>query len=624
MGSQSASTINGVGSSSVPTVVQILPNNRNLLIGKDFNLCLMSDNTKKAQCIHCFHFFLKDSNSTLKNHISHPHCEALKRVSKLGKSSMSRDGSIFVYNPDVIREQFAGLVIQRGLPFNNFDDEQTTTVFQKHLQPKYNHRVIAFEDFSVPLTGSALARTLITKVELLIKSISTDLEFFNDSYATKAKNGSTTLWKVASESAFSTCGRVLSIRRTRLTPESLEMCMCLKDHLDTQERKQHKFSIKNPINYKEEILDAEVQQNEAISLSKEEIAIDVASSEGTIIQLHSMKILAMRNHEQSSPSQLTSVVQNTVRRGKKPASQDRGGPASDAALREYCDKKYNQLLPIIAEKFNQEKERNEKLKEVKARLNFKERSGTSRRDRSRSPRQNLREKKEACSKDWKTKEGVYPHAHTATTNAPTQGILKHSQKVKTAEAGIGNQDQRRRNQVGRRMTCLSHSRKDRTMGYANLVSHVQLYKKCIKDPIELHNIKQRDEESTKDFVRRYKLEIIDVKGALKFDEMMRVTTSFLRGEVAASNHERKKSFPPWKQQEATTPLIGFSGEVIWPIGQIQLMVRIGDEEHSASAWMNFVVVRSSSPYNGIIGRPRVRKLQAVPSTAHRMLKLPVE
>ncbi|GJV29273.1 hypothetical protein Tco_1385721 [Tanacetum coccineum] len=33
------------------------------------------------------------------------------------------------------------------------------------------------------------------------------------------------------------------------------------------------------------------------------------------------------------------------------------------------------------------------------------------------------------------------------------------------------------------------------------------------------------------------------------DEMMRVTTSFLRGEVAASNHEQKKSFPPWKQQE---------------------------------------------------------------------------
>nr|GEV32378.1 zinc finger, BED-type, phospholipase-like, homeodomain-like protein [Tanacetum cinerariifolium] len=102
----------------------------------------MSDNTKKAQCIHCLHFFSKDSNSTLKNHISHPHCEALKRDAEPEQSSMSRDGSIFVYNPNVLREQFAGLVIQRGLPFNHFDDEQTTRVFQKHLQPKYNHTLI--------------------------------------------------------------------------------------------------------------------------------------------------------------------------------------------------------------------------------------------------------------------------------------------------------------------------------------------------------------------------------------------------------------------------------------------------------------------------------------------------
>nr|GEV01458.1 reverse transcriptase domain-containing protein [Tanacetum cinerariifolium] len=80
--------------------------------------------------------------------------------------------------------------------------------------------------------------------------------------------------------------------------------------------------------------------------------------------------------------------------------------------------------------------------------------------------------------------------------------------------------------------------------------------KCIKDPIEIHNIKQRDGESMKDFVRRYKLESRDVKGALEcmrifgfihgittpelikrlhekipktVDEMMRVTTSFLKG-----------------------------------------------------------------------------------------------
>ncbi|GKA18418.1 reverse transcriptase domain-containing protein [Tanacetum coccineum] len=89
-------------------------------------------------------------------------------------------------------------------------------------------------------------------------------------------------------------------------------------------------------------------------------------------------------------------------------------------------------------------------------------------------------------------------------------------------------------------------------------------KKCIKDPVEIHHIKQREGESTKDYVRRFKVESRDVKGASKImrisrfmhgiinpelikrlhdkipksvDEMMRITTSFLRVEVAASNQE---------------------------------------------------------------------------------------
>ncbi|GKC34942.1 hypothetical protein Tco_1047326 [Tanacetum coccineum] len=101
--------------------------------------------------------------------------------------------------------------------------------------------------------------------------------------------------------------------------------------------------------------------------------------------------------------------------------------------------------------------------------------------------------------------------------------------------------------------------------------------KCIKDPVEIHNIKQRDGEFMEEFVRRYKLECRDVKGAPEcmkisgfmhgitnpelikrlhdkipksVDEIMKVTTTFLRGEVAASNRKRKKSFSSWKQQEA--------------------------------------------------------------------------
>ncbi|GKA33106.1 hypothetical protein Tco_0719473 [Tanacetum coccineum] len=205
----------------------------------------------------------------------------------------------------------------------------------------------------------------------------------------------------------------------------------------------------------------------------------------------------MSNHEQSAPSQPTSVVRNTVRRRKEPTPQDRGGPTSDAALQEYCDKNYNQFLPIIAEKFNKEKEKNEKLKEVKARLNFGESTRTSR----------------------------YSESRTISTK---------------------EYEKRKRESI---------------------------QKKCIKDPIELHNIKQRDGESTEDFVRRYKLESRDVERAPEcmrisgfvhgitnhelikrlhykipkmVDEMMGVTTSFLRGEVEDSNHERIKSFPSWK------------------------------------------------------------------------------
>ncbi|GKA55526.1 reverse transcriptase domain-containing protein, partial [Tanacetum coccineum] len=74
---------------------------------------------------------------------------------------------------------------------------------------------------------------------------------------------------------------------------------------------------------------------------------------------------------------------------------------------------------------------------------------------------------------------------------------------------------------------------------------------------------------------------------------------------------------------ATTSLVGFSGEIKWPLGQITLLVKVGDDEHSTSAWMDFMVVRSTSPFNGIIGRSGLRKMKAVPSTTHEMIKFPV-
>ncbi|GKA42340.1 reverse transcriptase domain-containing protein, partial [Tanacetum coccineum] len=115
---------------------------------------------------------------------------------------------------------------------------------------------------------------------------------------------------------------------------------------------------------------------------------------------------------------------------------------------------------------------------------------------------------------------------------------------------------------------------------AFLENYVQ-QKKCIKDPVEIHNIRQRDGESTEDFVRRYKLECRDVKGAPEcmkisgfmheitnhelikrlhdkipksVDVMMRVTTTFLRGEVTDINKKGQKR----SQKDKTKPENGKS------------------------------------------------------------------
>ncbi|GJZ34656.1 reverse transcriptase domain-containing protein [Tanacetum coccineum] len=108
-------------------------------------------------------------------------------------------------------------------------------------------------------------------------------------------------------------------------------------------------------------------------------------------------------------------------------------------------------------------------------------------------------------------------------------------------------------------------------------------KKCIRDPIVLHNIKQRDVESKEDFIQRYNSESGDVKGAPEcmrifgfvhgitnpelikrfyekipktVDEMMQVATSFLQGQEAALNQEKKKTLPIWKHQEGSHREVG--------------------------------------------------------------------
>ncbi|GAV65347.1 hypothetical protein CFOL_v3_08862, partial [Cephalotus follicularis] len=59
-----------------------------------------------------------------------------------------------------------------------------------------------------------------------------------------------------------------------------------------------------------------------------------------------------------------------------------------------------------------------------------------------------------------------------------------------------------------------------------------------------------------------------------------------------------------------TPLVGFTGETIHPLGSINLSVVAGTAPRQTQVEMTFLVVDTPSPYNAIIGRPGLNLLEA--------------
>ncbi|GAV69835.1 hypothetical protein CFOL_v3_13336, partial [Cephalotus follicularis] len=59
-----------------------------------------------------------------------------------------------------------------------------------------------------------------------------------------------------------------------------------------------------------------------------------------------------------------------------------------------------------------------------------------------------------------------------------------------------------------------------------------------------------------------------------------------------------------------TPLVGFAGETIHPLGSIKLSVVAGTAPRQTQVEMTFLVVDTPSPYNAIVGRPGLNLLEA--------------
>ncbi|GKA05280.1 hypothetical protein Tco_0684400 [Tanacetum coccineum] len=72
--------------------------------------------------------------------------------------------------------------------------------------------------------------------------------------------------------------------------------------------------------------------------------------------------------------------------------------------------------------------------------------------------------------------------------------------------------------------------------------------------------------------------------------------------------------------DSQVPLVGFSGGKSWAIGEVLLEITIGDTPLSRSETLNFVIVRSNSPYNMLLGRIAMQKIGMVVSTIHGAIK----
>ena len=73
-----------------------------------------------------------------------------------------------------------------------------------------------------------------------------------------------------------------------------------------------------------------------------------------------------------------------------------------------------------------------------------------------------------------------------------------------------------------------------------------------------------------------------------------------------------------------SPLVGFGGMTVQPVGTISLSVVVGAYPRQITKDLNFLVIDCSSFYNAIIGKPTLNSWKAVISTYHLSVKFPTE
>ncbi|GKA54351.1 hypothetical protein Tco_0753300 [Tanacetum coccineum] len=283
----------------------------------------------------------------------------------------------------------------------------------------------------------------------------------------------------------------------------------------------------------------------------------------------------------------------------KTATNEKAPKETDAAprvnIQDFYEEHYKDNLPVIMDKV-----RRDKRKEVHTRLDFGDNTKRNRRTRESSQNSSagtwsakVHQNSVKKAKGRESPSGAEVPSTMIKDRSPWVGPFSYHEKRKDKAEKVPaypciaerHSDGGRWNSRVKRTAEETYDEVDLAWcpwdivkdGYKYLKAAFLAYfiqqKKYVKDPVEIHNIKQRNRETLEDFMEHFKVETGRMKGAPEcmrisgfmhgvnnpeltkrinehvpkiMKEMMAVTTAFIRGETAAAS--KKKGHAPWKPQ----------------------------------------------------------------------------
>ncbi|KAL3507494.1 hypothetical protein ACH5RR_032876 [Cinchona calisaya] len=87
---------------------------------------------------------------------------------------------------------------------------------------------------------------------------------------------------------------------------------------------------------------------------------------------------------------------------------------------------------------------------------------------------------------------------------------------------------------------------------------------------------------------------------------------------------KKMEIDPTHIRPIKTPLVGFIGDTIKAEGSIMLPLTLGESPRSRTKMINFTLVKKSSAYNMILGRPSLYTFIILPFVYHSGVKFALQ